>query len=94
MTKYEGAFIFVPTMEEEERKTLIDRLKGIIESNGSVENVDEWGNRKLAYEIKDFKEGYYVFINFTAESDVVNELDRVSKITDSIMRHMVIREEE
>lgn len=94
MRKYEAVFIFMPNMEDDVRNAVFDRLKGIIEKKGSIENIDEWGNRKLAYEIKDFKEGYYVIVNFTGDSEVVNELDRVSKITDSIIRHMIIREEE
>lgn len=94
MRKYEAVFIFVPTLEEEKRTQLFDRLKGIIENNGTITNIDEWGIRKLAYEIKDFKEGYYVIVNFESTPDVVNELDRVSKISDGIMRHMIIREDE
>lgn len=94
MRKYEGMFIFVPTLEEESRNHLLERLKGVIEGNGSITNIDEWGTRKLAYEINDHKEGYYVVINFESNSEVVDELDRVSKISDGIMRHMIIREDE
>ncbi|MDO5707627.1 MAG: 30S ribosomal protein S6 [Andreesenia angusta] len=91
---YEAVFIFSPVVEEENRNTIVERLKTIIESAGSVTNLDEWGSRKLAYEIEDFREGYYVLINFEAESSVVNELERVSKITDSIIRNMIIRVDE
>lgn len=94
MRKYEAVFIFVPNLEEEKRNQLLDRLKGIIEENGTISNVDEWGTRKLAYEINDLKEGYYVIVNFESNSEVVDELDRVCKITDSIMRHMIIREDD
>jgi len=92
--KYEGVFIFVPTLEEEARNQQFDRLKNIIESNGTISNVDEWGNRKLAYEINDLTEGYYVVVNFESTPEVVRELDRVCKISDSVMRHMLIREDE
>jgi small subunit ribosomal protein S6 len=93
MRKYEAMYIFLPDVEEEKRNQLIDRLKGIIEEDGSVSNVDEWGIRKLAYLINDIGEGYYVLMNFEGTPEVVKELDRVSKISDIIMRHMIIREE-
>lgn len=84
----------MPNMDEEKRNNLFDRFKGIIEENGSIENIDEWGNRKLAYEINDIAEGYYIVVNFEAESKVLKEIDRIAKISDDVMRHMVIREEE
>lgn len=94
MRKYEGVLIFLPNMEEEKRVQLLDRFKGIIEAEGSISNVDEWGVRKLAYLIDDIGEGYYVLINFEGTPEVVKELDRVARISDGIMRHMIIREEE
>lgn len=62
MKKYEAIFMFYPTVEEEVRTKHFDRLKGIIEENGSISNVDEWGMRKLAYEIEYNKEAYYVLV--------------------------------
>ena len=94
MRKYEAIFIFYPTTEEEKRVQLMDRFKGIIEADGSISNVDEWGIRKLAYLIDDIGEGYYVLVNFEGTPEVIKELDRIAKISDSIMRHMIIREEE
>ena len=94
MRKYEGVFIFAPNIEDENRNQLFDRLKGIIESDGSITEVDEWGMRKLAYEINDLTEGYYFVINFEATPETVEELDRICKISDNIMRHMIIREDE
>ncbi|SHH80023.1 30S ribosomal protein S6 [Sporanaerobacter acetigenes] len=94
MRKYEAVFIFVPELEEEKRNALLDRLKGIIEADGTITNVDEWGSRKLAYEINDYTEGYYVILNFESTPEAVKEMDRISKISDSIMRHMIIREDE
>ncbi|MGB4351737.1 MAG: 30S ribosomal protein S6 [Tissierellaceae bacterium] len=94
MRKYEAMFIFLPNAEEEKRNQLLDRFKGIIEADGSISNLDEWGIRKLAYLIDDIGEGYYVLINFEGTPEVVKELERVSKISDIIMRHMIIREEE
>lgn len=94
MKKYEVVLIFAPNMEEEARNTLVERFKGIVETNGTVDNVDVWGSRKLAYEINDFQEGYYVLLNITSGADVVDEIDRIAKITDNVIRHMIIREDE
>ncbi len=94
MKKYEVVLIFAPGMEEEARNTLVERFKGIVETNGTVDNVDVWGSRKLAYEINDYQEGYYVLLNITSGADVVNEIDRIAKITDNVIRHMIIREDE
>ena len=91
MRKYEAVFIFLPSLEEENRTKLLDRFKGVIEEKGSISNIDEWGNRKLAYLIDDIGEGYYTLINFESESEVIQELNRIARITDSIMRHMIIR---
>lgn len=91
--KYEAVFIFAPNLEEERRNQLLERLKGVVEEDGSITNVDEWGMRKLAYEINDHKEGYYVIMNFESQSATVDELDRVCKISDGVMRHMIIRDE-
>ena len=94
MRKYEAMYIFLSN-EEEKRVQVLDRFKGIIESNnGTIISIDEWGNRKLAYLIDDLAEGYYVLINFEGTSEIVKELDRVARISDSIMRHMITREEE
>ncbi|HAE91500.1 MULTISPECIES: 30S ribosomal protein S6 [Tissierella] len=93
MRKYEAVFIFLPS-EEEKRVQILERFKGIIEANGTIINIDEWGIRKLAYLIDDIGEGYYVLINFESTPEVIKELDRVARISDSIMRHMIIREDE
>lgn len=93
MKKYEAVLIFAPDMEEEARNNLVERFKGIVETNGTVDNIDVWGSRKLAYEINDYQEGYYVLLNITAGPDVVDEIDRIAKITDEVIRHMIIREE-
>ncbi|WP_077369308.1 30S ribosomal protein S6 [Anaerosalibacter sp. Marseille-P3206] len=94
MKKYEAMLIFLPELEEEKRNSLLDRLKGIIEADGTISNVDDWGSRKLAYEINDYTDGYYVVINFESTPEAVKEFDRIAKISDSILRHMIVREEE
>ena len=94
MNRYEAIFVISPEADEEKIQSLIERMKGIIEENGSVENIDEWGKRKLAYEVKGFNEGFYVLMNFTADTAIPAEMDRVFKITDGIIRHMILREDE
>ncbi|HHY91076.1 MAG TPA: 30S ribosomal protein S6 [Clostridiales bacterium] len=91
MKKYEMLFILRPDIEEEERNQVIEKFKTIVaERQGEVENVDEWGNRKLAYEIQKLNEGYYVLMNFKAGVDVPHELDRNAKILDSVIRHLIV----
>lgn len=94
MRKYENIFIAHPSLDEEAVKALIEKFKGVIEAgNGTVDNVDFWGKRKLAYEIKKVSEGYYTLINFTADTELPKELDRVFRITDGVLRHIIVREE-
>ena len=93
MRKYEAVFIFAPSVDEERRNGIIEKFKGIIETNGQLIGIDEWGSRKLAYEINDLSEGYYILLNLESESDVIDELERVTKITDGIIRHMIVRDE-
>lgn len=94
MNKYEGVFIFFPNLEGEVRNAEIEKLKNIIASfEGTVNNVDEWGHRRLAYEIKKTREGYYVILNFIANTGVVKELERVCLINEKLLRHMIIRDE-
>ena len=94
MRKYENMFVAHPSLDEEAVKALIEKFKGVIENGGgTVDNVDFWGKRKLAYEIAKVNEGYYTLINFTASPELPKELDRVLRITDGIIRHMIVKEE-
>lgn len=94
MNKYETIFILHPSLDEEAVKNSIEKFKGVIESGkGVVENVDFWGKRKLAYEIKKVNDGYYVLVNFNAEPELPKELDRIFRISDSVIRHMIINVE-
>ncbi|NLM04104.1 MAG: 30S ribosomal protein S6 [Clostridiales bacterium] len=94
MNKYELVCIFNPNTDEEKRNQLLDKFKEIIETDGTVDNVDEWGLRKLAYEIEKLNEGYYVLINFTTNPETPKELDRNLKIADEVIRHMIVKIEE
>lgn len=91
MNKYELVYILKSSVEEEKRAQLLDKFRAIIEVDGTIENVDEWGNRKLAYEINKINEGYYTLVNFSAGADIPKELDRNLKIADEVIRHMIIR---
>jgi len=94
MRKYEGAFILLANLEEDARNAEIERVKNIIaERQGTIEKVNEWGQRRLAYEIDKKREGYYVFIDFTSEADAVDEIDRICKISDNFIRHMITVED-
>ncbi len=94
MQKYEGAFILLSNLEEEVRKAELEKVKNIItERQGTIEKVNEWGQRRLAYEINKKREGYYVIMNFTSNADAVNEIDRICKISDNFIRHMITVDE-
>jgi len=94
MNKYETIYIIRPTVEEDGIKALEEKFKAIVEANGEIETIDEWGKRKLAYLIDDIGEGYYVYMKFKASQDVPKELDRVFGITEDVLRHMIIKIEE
>ncbi len=88
--KYETIFIVNPNLGEEEIAAVIEKFKALIEKHGTVASVDEWGKRRLAYEITDLREGYYVLVEFESDPSFPAELDRVYKITDGIMRSIII----
>jgi small subunit ribosomal protein S6 len=88
-------YILKPDMEEEAIQQAVDRYSAIVTNGeGELVSVDKWGKRRLAYEIKDLFEGYYVLMNFQSEPAVVKELDRVMKISDSMLRFMIINQDE
>ena len=94
MRKYETIFILHPSFDEEAVKANIEKFQGVIENGGGkVENVDFWGKRKLAYEIAKVNEGFYTLINFEANTELPKELDRVFRITDGVIRHIIVKNE-
>ena len=94
MRKYETIFILHPSLDEEAVKANIEKFKGVIENGGgTIENVDFWGKRKLAYEIAKVNEGFYTLINFEANTVLPKGLDRVFRITDGVIRHIVVKQE-
>lgn len=94
MRKYETIFILHPSLDEEAVKANVEKFKGVIENGGGViDNVDAWGKRKLAYEINKISEGNYTLINFSANPELPKELDRVFRITDTVIRHIIVKDE-
>ncbi|SDZ65218.1 small subunit ribosomal protein S6 [Evansella caseinilytica] len=95
MRKYEIMYIVRPNLEEAATKEVIERFNKVLTDNGAeVENVEEKGKRRLAYEINDFREGFYVLLNVNAPTVAINEFDRLIKINENVLRHIVVREEE
>ena len=94
MNKYETMYILDPSLEDERREALIQRFADIVKADGGeVESIDEWGKRKLAYPINYIPEGYYVLMNFSADSNVPAELERNYRIVEDVMRHVIIRKD-
>jgi len=91
---YEIMYVLKSELDDEATSALIERIHGVITGQGgTIENVDKWGKRRLAYEVKDSRDGYYVVTKFKGGSSVAGELDRVLKITDEVLRHVIIRED-
>ena len=91
MNKYESVIIINPNVDEAGLKALEDKFTGLINENGKVESVENMGKKRLAYEIKKCKEGTYLLFNFEAQPDSIKELERVYRITDDIMKFIVVK---
>lgn len=91
VNSYEVVMVFSMKNGEEATNALIEKFKAMIAENATLENVDEWGKRKLAYPIQDETEGYYVLANFSSGVEFPAELDRVFNITDGVLRSMIIK---
>ena len=91
MSKYETIMVFSLAKGEEATKELVEKFKALIESNGTLESVDEWGKRRLAYLINDEADGYYVLYNYEANPGFPAELERIAKITDGVLRTLVVK---
>lgn len=94
MNQYESIIIVNPNLDEEALKALEEKFTGLINENGKVESVEHMGKKKLAYEIKKQAEGTYLLFNFEAKPDSIKELERVYRITDDIMKFIVVRKED
>ena len=93
MNKYESVIIVNPNVDEAGLKALEEKFTGLINENGKIESVENMGKKRLAYEIKKFKEGTYMLFNFEAKADSIAELERVYRITDDIIKFIVVRKE-
>ena len=89
--KYEAMMVFSVAAGEEATQALVEKFKALIAANGTVDGVDEWGKRRLAYPINDETEGHYVLVEYTAEPSFPAELDRVGRITDGVLRLMTVK---
>ena len=94
MSKYESVLVISMKLGEEGIQKLIEKFKTLIEKNATLDTVDEWGKRRLAYMINKESEGYYFLFNFTSNADFPAELDRRYKITDGVLRTVIIKKDE
>lgn len=94
MKKYEVMYIIRPNIEDEAKKALVERFNGILTENGAeLSESKEWGKRRLAYEINDFRDGYYQLVKVNAPAAAVEEFSRLAKISEDIIRHIVVKDE-
>ena len=91
---YEALYILDPSLSEEQIAALVARFQSVVEANGTVSEVNEWGKRRLAYPIEDNTEGVYTVIKFTSSPDFPAELERVYNITEGVLRSIIVAEEE
>ena len=95
MNKYELAVVLSAKLEDEERAAAIEKVNGYITRfGGTVTNVDEWGKKRLAYEIQKMREGFYYFIKFDADADCPAEVEKRVRILDNVLRFLCVRQEE
>ena len=94
MRKYEVTFIIDSALEDEMKDATVETVQSIIAADGEVEKVDVWGLKKLAYPIDKKEEGYYVVIDFKANPELPKELDRRLRISDNVIRHIIVNMDE
>lgn len=95
MKAYELLYFVAPTTEDDARTGVMTRIETIVKDfNGQIDNVDDWGRKKLAYEIDGQADADYTLIDFHSDPECIAELDRVLRITDAVMRHMVVARED
>ena len=94
MNKYETVMILDSTISEEDRNNAIEKIKNYIKKNGEIRKTEDIGKKKLAYEVKKNKEGYYYIIEFTTNPENIAELERIYRITDEILKFIVVRQDD
>jgi len=94
MKTYEILYIIRPDLDDEAIAATVDKFADVVTNNAGIDlSVDKWGKRRLAYEVKDYRDGYYVLMNFNGEARTVQELERVMKISDQILRFLTTKKE-
>lgn len=92
MNKYEILYILASNLDEAVKEAQIEKYSALVTANGGeVESVNKWGNKRFSYEIDGKNDGYYVLMNFTAKSDLPQEIERQMKISDEVIRYMTVR---
>ena len=91
---YEVVYILDPNRGEENTAAMVAKFKTLVENNGTLAEIDEWGKRRLAYPINDLNDGYYVLMTFSAKPEFPRELDRILRITDGVMRSLIVSKDE
>ena len=94
MRDYELLFVLDPSLDEEQKATLIETVKSIINAGGEAGEADVWGDKKLAYNINKKSTGYYVVLPFKADAELPKELDRRLRINENVMRHIIVSQDE
>ncbi|WP_411843065.1 30S ribosomal protein S6 [Salinicoccus sp. HZC-1] len=95
MRSYEILYVIRPDIEEDAKKALVERFDNLLTSNGGeIVESKEWGKRRLAYEIEDYKEGFYQIIKLNSDVEATNEFERLAKISNDIIRHIIVRDEQ
>ena len=95
MSKYELAVVVSARIEDEERAAVVDKCKALIERfGGTITNIDEWGKKRLAYEIQKMKEGFYYFIAFESETSAPAEIESRIRIMDNVLRYLIVKQDE
>ncbi|MDO5737683.1 MAG: 30S ribosomal protein S6 [Eubacteriales bacterium] len=94
MKQYELVYVLKPDLGEEKLEAAQERIHDLIKEHGELGEVDVWGQKKLAYEIEDYRDGHYVLVHFNAAADFPKELERVLQISDSVLRYLIVKLEE
>lgn len=94
MNKYELAVVVSARLEDEERAQVIEKVKALVERfGGQISDIDEWGKKRLAYEIQKMREGFYYFVHFEAEATAPAEIERRIRIMDGVIRYLCVRQD-
>lgn len=93
LNNYESILIVNSNLDEAATKATIEKFTNMIAAEGTVESVEEWGKKKLAYPIKKMNEGYYVLVNFKSNPEFITEFERIIRITDEVLKHIVVKKD-